>query len=290
MITCGTQVVAGSSGGGGSTSLPATPADALLDAGSPSTMLGLNASGVGEALLASTVLDRLLALRRPAGSSALLWECSEGASPLASTGSVSCSLANAGAAVIGYTEPLSPLAGTALRCTGASTSEVNGGAGVYPSTATTTAVTLWALVVLRTMPGSAGCAIARDYGATWTAPFGAFVDILPSGVVRAFAPFGSTPTYDTVSSAAGEVEINRPHLVGCTHDGTTLRVWVDGRAVASKGVDTPLTWGAAGSWRLGANGGGNGLDGSVVRAGVETSVWTQAQWATLYRQTMGAAP
>ncbi len=315
--------------GGGGTSLPATPADALLDAGSPSTMLGLNASGVGQSLSASQARSRMglgsLATasgvtasqisdattagravltaanvaaqvgeinksRRPAGSSALLWECSELVSPLASTGSVACDLANAGAAVIGFTEPLSPLLGTALRCTGASTSEVNGGAGVYPSTATTTAVTMWALVVIRTMPGTAGCVIARDYGATWTAPFGAFVDILPGGVVRAFAPFGSTPTYDTVSSAAGEVEINRPHLVGCTYDGTTLRVWVDGRAVASKGVDTPLTWGAAGSWRLGANGGGNGLDGSVVRAGVETSVWTQAQWATLYRQTMGAAP
>ena len=250
MITCGTQVVSGSSGGGGAP-LPATPAAALLDESAPSTIVVLDADGHGEglppALLSPTLLTAALALRRPAGSSALLWECTESTSPLASTGSVSCSLANAGAAVIGYTEPLSPLAGTALRCTGASTSEVNGGAGVYPSTATTTAVTLWALVVLRTMPGSAGCVIARDYGATWTAPFGAFVDILPSGVVRAFAPFGSTPTYDTVSSAAGEVEINRPHLVGCTYDGTTLRVWVDGRAVASKGVDTPLTWGAANS-------------------------------------------
>ena len=256
----------------------------------PSTILGLDATGAPEALPSSTVLDRLLALRRPAGSSALLWECSEGASPLASTGSVACSLADAGAAVVGYTEPLSPLAGTALRCTGASTSEVVGGAGVYPSTATTTAVTLWALVVLRTMPGSAGCVIARDYGASWVAPFGAFVDILPSGVVRAFAPFGSTPTYDTVSSAAGEVEINRLHLVGMTYDGTTLRVWVDGRQVASKSVDTPLAWGAAGSWRLGANGGGNGLDGSVLRAGVETSAWSQTTWATRYRKAVGAAP
>ena len=68
-----------------------------------------------------------------------------------------------------------------------------------------------------------------------------------------------------------------------------LRVWVDGRAVASKSVDTPLAWGAAGSWRLGANGGGNGLDGRVLRAGVETSAWSQTQWATLYRQTVGAA-
>lgn len=255
----------------------------------PSTILGLDATGAPEALSSSTVLDRLLALRRPAGSSALLWECSEGASPLASTGSVSCSLADAGAAVIGYTEALSPLAGTALRCTGASTSEVNGGAGVYPAGATTTAVTMWALVVIRTMPGSAGCVIARDYGATWTAPFGAFVDILPSGVVRAFAPFGASPTYDTVSSSAGEVEINRLHLIGATYDGSTLRVWVDGRQVASKSVDTPLAWGAAGSWRLGANGGGNGLDGSVLRAGVETSAWSQTTWATRYRQTMGAA-
>jgi len=256
----------------------------------PSTILGLDADGAPEALPSSTVLDRLLALRRPAGSSALLWECSEGASPLASTGSVSCSLADAGAAQIGYTEALSPLAGTSLRCTGASTSEVVGGAGVYPSTGTTTAVTLWALVVLRSMPGTAGCVIARDYGATWSAPFGAFVDLLPGGVVRAFAPFGSTPTYDTVSSAAGEVEINRLHLVGATYDGTTLRVWVDGRQVASKSVGTPLTWGAAGSWHLGGNGGGNNLDGSILRAGVENSAWSQTTWASTLRKAVGAAP
>ena len=58
MITCGTQVVAGSNGGGGA-SLPATPADALLNAGSPSTVLGLNASGVGEALSASAARSRI---------------------------------------------------------------------------------------------------------------------------------------------------------------------------------------------------------------------------------------
>ena len=57
MITCGTQVVAGSSGGG--SSLPATPAAALLDAGSPTTMLGLNASGVGQSLSASQARSRM---------------------------------------------------------------------------------------------------------------------------------------------------------------------------------------------------------------------------------------
>lgn len=57
MITCGTQVVAGSSGSGAS--LPATPADALLDDGAPSTMLGLNSSGVGEALSAAAARSRM---------------------------------------------------------------------------------------------------------------------------------------------------------------------------------------------------------------------------------------
>lgn len=292
MITCGTQVVAGSSGSGAS--LPATPADALLDAGAPSTLVVLDADGHGEglppALLAPTLLTAALALRRPAGSSALLWECSEGASPLASTGSVACSLANAGAASIGHTEPLSPLAGTCVRFTGASTSECTGGAGVYPAGATTTAVTMWAWAVIRTMPGTAGCILARDYGASWADPFGCFVDILPGGVVRAFGAFGSSPAYDTVSSGAGEVEINRLHLVGMTYSSGTLRVWVDGRQVATKSVASPLTWGSAGSWHLGANGGGNLLDGQILRAGVETSAWSQTQWATLYRQTMGAAP
>ena len=63
MITCGTQVVAGSSGGGAP--LPATPADALLDAGAPSTMLGLNSSGVGEALSASAARSRMGVVATP---------------------------------------------------------------------------------------------------------------------------------------------------------------------------------------------------------------------------------
>ena len=57
MITCGTQVVAGSSGGGAS--LPATPADALLDASATDTMVGLNGSGVGQALSASAARTRM---------------------------------------------------------------------------------------------------------------------------------------------------------------------------------------------------------------------------------------
>lgn len=57
MITCGTQVVAGSSGG--SASLPDDPATVLLDAGAPSTMLGLNSSGVGEALSAAAARSRM---------------------------------------------------------------------------------------------------------------------------------------------------------------------------------------------------------------------------------------
>jgi len=260
----------------------------------PSTLAGLDADGDGVALSSAAVLGRLLALRRPAGSSALLWECSESASPLASTGSVACSLADAGAAVIGYTEPLSPLTGTALRCAGASTSEVIGGAGVVPSTATVTAVTLWALVVIRAMPSVAGCIIGRDYGTTggaWSDPYGTLLDILPGGAVRALAPFGASPVADALSSGTGEVEINRLHLVGFTYSGTTLRVWVDGRQVATKSVASPLTWGTDGSWHLGGNGGGsaNAFDGQILRAGVETSAWTQAQWATRYRQTMGAA-
>lgn len=262
----------------------------------PSTVLGLDANGAPEALPLSTVLDRLLALRRPAGSSALLWECSEGASPLASTGSVSCSLADAGAAVIGYTEPLSPLAGTCVRFTGASTSEVVGGAGVYPSTATTTAVTMWALVVIRTMPtGSAsGMALCRDYaalGSPWSGPYGSAVMIREAGKIAGGAPFGSTPAYDETVSAAGVLAVNRLHLVGFTYDGTTLRVWVDGVVVASKSVASPLTWGADGSWHIGGSGNGSAdvLDGQVLRAGVETSAWSQTTWATRYRQMVGAS-
>ena len=61
MITCGTQIVSGAPiyGGGGGGTLPDAPADVLLDAASPSTIVGLNASGVGEALNAASALARI---------------------------------------------------------------------------------------------------------------------------------------------------------------------------------------------------------------------------------------
>jgi len=46
-------------GGGGGGTLPDAPADVLLDATKPSTVLGLNASGVGEALNAASALARI---------------------------------------------------------------------------------------------------------------------------------------------------------------------------------------------------------------------------------------
>jgi hypothetical protein len=277
----------------GGASLPATPAAALLDAAHPDEIVVLGVAGAGTSItksdLAQLLVAPTLALRRKAAvaSTALLWECNEAASPLASTGSVACSLANAGAAVFNFIDPVSTLDGGAAHFTGGATSEVSGGAGVYPSGSTTTSVTMWAVINIHTMPAVAGCVIARDYGATWVSPFGAFVDILPSGVVRAFAPFGGGPTEDTVSSSAGAVVINRQHLVGMTYDGSRLRVWVDGVLVANKAVASPLAWGAVGPWHLGANGGGNLFSGVVIRAGVETTVWTRADWALAYRRLVG---
>jgi len=46
-------------GGGGGGSLPATPASALLDVSNPSTLVGLDADGHGEALTVSQALARL---------------------------------------------------------------------------------------------------------------------------------------------------------------------------------------------------------------------------------------
>ncbi len=294
MITCGSQVIEGSyNGGGGGTTLPALPSAVLLDAAHPNEIVGLDVAGAGTSVtaasLAQTLLGPTLALRRTAAtaSAAMLWECDEIASPLVSTGSVACNLADAGAAAFNFTDAQSTLNGGAVHFSTLPGSEVVGGAGVYPDAATTTSITMWAVIDIHAMPTIAGCVIARDYGAAWVAPFGAFVDILPGGIVRAFAPFGGGPTNDTVSSAAGVVQINTQHLVGMTYNGSQLRVWVDGVSVAIKSVATPLTWGATGGWHLGGNGGGNLLDGTVMRAGVETTVWTRADWALAYRRLTG---
>ena len=243
---------------------------------------------------AASLVAPTLALRRTAASAstALLWECNESASPLASTGSVACNLANAGAAVFNFVDPLSTLDGGALHSSGATGSDVVGGAGVYPGSATTTAVTMWALINIHTMPTgfTAGAVICRDYettGAPWNPPYATAVMIRASGVVTGLGAFGAVPTYDEVSSAAGVVEINRQHLVGLTYDGSNLRVWVDGVRVANKAVASPLTWGAAGSWHLAGSGNSDLLNGVVIRAGVENAVWTRADWALAYRRLTG---
>lgn len=243
---------------------------------------------------AASLVAPTLALRRTAASAstALLWECNESASPLASTGSVACNLANAGAAVVNFIDPLSTLDGGALHSSGATGSDVVGGAGVYPGSATTTAVTMWALINIHTMPTgfTAGMTVCRDYAVTggpWVPPYGTAVMIRASGTVTGAGVFGGSPTYDEVSSAAGVVEINRQHLVGMTYDGANLRVWVDGVRVANKAVASPLTWGAAGSWHLAGSGNGDLLNGVVMRAGVENAVWTRADWALAYRRLTG---
>ena len=286
----------GNTVGGGA--LPTTPAAALLDAAHPNELVNLGAGGVGSSVtvdvLAGALVAPNLALRRqPAvASTAMLWECNETASPLASTGSVACSLANAGAAVFNFTDPVSTLDGGALHSSGAANSDVVGGAGVYPGSATTTAVTMWALINIHTMPTglAAGMTVCRDYAVTggpWAPPYGTAVMIRASGTVTGAGVFGAVPTYDEVSSAAGAVEINRQHLVGMTYDGANLRVWVDGVRVANKAVASPLTWGALGSWHLAGSGNGDLHNGVVIRAGVENAVWSREDWALAYRRLTG---
>ena len=282
----------------GGASLPATPAAALLDAAHPNELVVLDAAGAGDtatlAGITPSLIGASLAARRTAatGTTAMLWECTEAASPLASTGSVACSLANAGAAVFNFIDPLSTLDGGAVHFTGGATSEVTGGAGVYPGSATTTAVTLWAVINIHTMPTGfdAGAVVCRDYATTgggWSDPYCAAVMIRASGVVVGMGGFGAAPAYDEITSSAGAVEINRQHLVGMSYNGTNLRVWVDGVQVANKAVASPLTWGSAGSWHLGASGNGDRFNGVVIRAGVENTVWTRADWSLAYRRLTG---
>lgn len=298
MITCGSQVIEGSWSGGGGTTLPAVPSAVLLDAAHPNEIVGLDGVGAGTSVtvasLAQTILGPTLALRRTAAtaSTAMLWECNGLASPLTSTGSVACNLADAGAAAFNYTDAQSTLNGGAVNFTAAAGSEVVGGAGVYPDAATTTSCTMWAIVDIHVMPTgfSAGAIICRDYAVTggpWANPYGTGILIRASGVVAAIGAFGGPPTYDEVASATGVVVAGKQHLVGITYDGTTLRVWADGVSVASKAVASPLTWGATGSWHLGNSGGSDLFGGTVIRAGVETTVWARADWALAYRRLTG---
>jgi len=283
---------------GGGASLPTTPAAALLDAAHPNELVTLGGGGVGATAPLSVIAEALvapeLALRRyPAGvSTALLWECNEAASPLASTGSVACNLANAGAAVFDFVDPQSSLDGGAIHFTGGATSEVQSAAGIYPNAATTTSVTMWAVINIHTMPTgfSAGSILCRDYrapGSAWADPYCTALFVRASGVLAGTGAFGGGPTYDEIASSAGVVVVNKQHLVGLSYDGTNLRIWVDGVRVGNKAVASPLTWGSAGTWHLGSSGNNDLFNGVVIRSGVETVAWDRADWALAYRRLVG---
>jgi hypothetical protein len=285
---------------GGEASLPATPAAALLDAAHPNELVVLDAAGAGDTVTLAGITPSLiaesLAARRTAATAttAMLWECTEAASPLASTGSVACNLADAGAATFDFVDPLPSLDGNCVHFSGTAASQVVGGAGVYPGSGTTTAVTMWAVVNIHTMPTGlvSSMTVCRDYnltGSPWVPPYGCAVMIRAGGVVTGGGSFGGSPTYDEVSSASGTVFINQQHLVGMTYNGSNLRVWVDGVQVANKAVSSPLTWGMNGSWHLGGSGNaaGDPLSGVVIRAGVENAVWTRADWSLAYRRLTG---
>tara|TARA_R110000868_G_scaffold214771_1_gene464869 strand:- start:1969 stop:2862 length:894 start_codon:yes stop_codon:yes gene_type:complete len=286
----------GASGGG--VALPTTPAAALLDAAHPFELVNLGAGGVGSSVtvnvLAGALVTPNLALRRyPAdASTAMLWECNEAASPLASTGSVACNLVNQGAATFNFTDPLPSLDGTCVHFTGAATSEVRSAAGIYPDAATSTLITMWAVINIHTMPTgfAAGAILCRDFrapGDPWADPYCTAIFVRASGVLAGTGAFGAVPTYDDIASSAGVVVVNKQHLVGLTYDGTNLRIWVDGVRAGNKAVASPLTWGSAGTWHLGSSGNNDLFNGVVIRAGVETVAWDRADWALAYRRLTG---
>lgn len=282
----------------GGVALPTTPAAALLDAAHPNEIVNLGAGGVGSSVtvdvLAGALVPPNLALRRqPAvASTAMLWECNEAASPLASTGSVACNLVDQGAATFNFTDPLPSLDGTCVHFTGAATSEVRSAAGIYPDAATSTLITMWAVINIHTMPTgfAAGAILCRDYrapGDPWADPYCTAIFVRASGVLAGTGAFGAGPTYDDIASSAGVVVVNKQHLVGLSYDGTNLRIWVDGVRVGNKAVGSPLTWGSAGTWHLGSSGNNDLFNGVVIRAGVEKAAWGRADWALAYRRLVG---
>lgn len=282
----------------GGVALPTTPAAALLDAAHPNELVVLGAAGEGDTATLAGITPSLIAeslsARRTAATvtTAMLWECTEASSPLASTGSVACSLVNRGAAVFNFIDPLPSLDGGAVHFTGGATSEVRSAAGIYPDAATSTLITIWAVVNIHTMPTgfSAGAILCRDYrapGAPWTDPYCTAIFVRASGVLAGTGAFGGAPAYDEIASSAGVVEINRQHLVGLSYDGTNLRIWVDGVRVGNKAVASPLTWGSAGAWHLGSSGNNDLFNGVVIRSGVEKAAWDRADWALAYRRLTG---
>lgn len=107
---------------------------------------------------------------------------------------------------------------------------------------------------------------------------------------------GSLVMVDVGGSATsrGSILVGQPHLLALTHDGTTLRAYLDGALVGSTAAAGAISYGGGPVVRGGVPyavaGGAYGTCGWLGEARVVDGVLTQAELSEIYRRHIGVWP
>lgn len=186
---------------------------------------------------------------------------------------------------------------------------LDGNPGTYVASVATTkcqpaALTVWSWVRLARELSVYPIAIAKvhepsDPG-SWSAPYfdwGLWIVNSGSGGQWIAGVNIGGSLVQLISGGAGSrsaIVVGQPHLLALTHDGTTLRGYLDGALVGSAAAPGAIPYGdgpiVRGGHPWASTGGAYGCNGWLGEARVRDEVLTQAQISEIYRRHMGVWP
>ena len=278
----GTDAAWAAAGGGGSgnaTSIQGVAVDATAPTAGQAVVYD------GTKYIPTTVSGALPARRTPVdANSRLRWEFQGSSGTLTNTGTLGSAgdLTAGGTTVRAVQKPASTI-GLGISTLATSASQATGAAG---QTVGTTAVTLWAIFTLDTVPGGAVPIICRDFNVSgWAAPYvAAALFASPTSVFSAFSISG---TYrDATASVTWTA--GAQYVVVATYDGATIRTYRNGALVASGAYAGSVTWGSGSPlWHVGGNGNSEYSAITALQAGAEQAVWSASDIATHYVRAIG---
>lgn len=185
--------------------------------------------------------------------------------------------------------------GKGAGCTGASDSYAEGGGGVEPGSGD---ITVFCVASLNNYASgfSAGMFLTREWGTpggAWSPPWISLMLHTRASPGTWGCDFSVAGTYYTCMSNSNYLSLNRQHVLVWTRNATTgaTQLYLDGNAVTTTASGSPtgsIDWGTSGGvWRIGAGGPTERLDGTVLEAGVEDTLWTASQVKEHYQRTIG---